>query len=197
MVDDGSGDRTAEVAAAFPNVRVLRNPGNRGKGYSVRHGMLEARGEWTVFTDADLSTPFEELEKLWAAAREGAAVAIGSRALDRTLIGVHQPYLREATGRIFNVFMRLVTGLPFSDTQCGFKLFRSCAAKKIFARQSLDGFGFDVEVLFIARRMGYSVAEVPVRWNDVAGTKVSLVRGMKAFLDPLRIRWNQLTGRYR
>lgn len=196
VVDDGSRDRTAEVAAAFPDVRVLHNPGNRGKGYSVRHGMLEARGEWTLFTDADLSTPIAELEKLWAAVREGAAVAIGSRALDRTLIGVHQPYLRETMGRIFNLFMRLATGLPFSDTQCGFKLFRSCAAKKIFARQSLDGFGFDVEVLFIARRLGYSIAEVPVRWNDVAGTKVSLARGMKAFLDPLRIRWNQLTGRY-
>lgn len=196
VVDDGSRDRTAEVAAAFSNVRVLHNPGNRGKGYSVRHGMLEARGEWTLFTDADLSTPIAELEKLWEAAREGAAVAIGSRALDRTLIGVHQPYLRETSGRIFNLFMRLVTGLPFTDTQCGFKLFRSCAARKIFARQSLDGFGFDVEVLFIARRLGYSVAEVPVRWNDVAGTKVSLVRGVKAFLDPLRIRWNQLTGRY-
>ena len=196
VVDDGSRDGTAEVAARFPNVRVLRNPGNRGKGYSVRHGMLEARGEWTLFTDADLSTPMGELEKLWAAAREGAAVAIGSRALDRTLIGVHQPYVRESSGRVFNLFVRLVTGLPFSDTQCGFKLFRSCAARKIFARQSLDGFGFDVEVLFIARRLGYSIAEVPVRWNDVAGTKVSLVRGMKAFLDPLRIRWNQLTGRY-
>lgn len=196
VVDDGSRDCTAQVAARFPGVRVLRNPGNRGKGYSVRHGMLEARGEWTMFTDADLSTPVEELEKLWAAAREGAAVAIGSRALDRSLIGVHQPYLRETSGRLFNLFMRMVTGLPFHDTQCGFKLFRSCAARKIFARQSLDGFGFDVEVLFIARRLGYPVAEVPVRWNDVAGTKVSLARGMQAFLDPLRIRWNQLTGRY-
>ena len=124
-------------------------------------------------------------------------MAIGSRALDRTLIGVRQPYLRETSGRVFNLFMRLATGLSFRDTQCGFKLFRSCAARKIFARQVLDGFGFDVEVLFIARRMGYRVAEVPVRWNDVAGTKVSLVRGMKAFLDPLLIRWNQLTGRYR
>lgn len=196
VVDDGSRDRTAQVAARYPGVRVLRNPGNRGKGYSVRHGILEARGEWTLFTDADLSTPIEELEKLWAAAREGAEVAIGSRALDRTLIGVHQPYLRETSGRVFNLFMRLATGLPFHDTQCGFKLFHSPAARKIFARQLLDGFGFDVEVLFIARRLGYRVAEVPVRWNDVAGTKVSLVRGMKAFLDPLRIRWNQLTGRY-
>lgn len=196
VVDDGSRDRTAQVAARFPGVRVLRNPGNRGKGYSVRHGMLEARGEWTLFTDADLSTPLEELEKLWAAVREGAEVAIGSRALDRTLIGVHQPRLREASGRVFNLFMRLATGLPFHDTQCGFKLFRSSAARMIFARQLLDGFGFDVEVLFIARRLGYRVAEVPVRWNDVAGTKVSLARGMKAFLDPLHIRWNQLTGRY-
>lgn len=196
VVDDGSRDRTAEMAARFPGVRVLSNPGNRGKGYSVRHGMLEARGEWTLFTDADLSTPLEELKKLWAAACAGAEVAIGSRALDRALIGVRQPFLREASGRVFNLFMRAATGLPFHDTQCGFKLFRSCAARKIFALQMLDGFGFDVEVLFIARRLGYRVVEVPVRWNDVAGTKVSLARGLNAFLDPLRVRWNQLMRRY-
>jgi len=197
VVDDGSRDGTAEAARAA-GARVLQNPGNRGKGYTVRHGMLEAKGEWALFTDADLSAPIEELDKLWSAvAREQAQVAIGSRAMDRSLIGVHQPFFREAMGRFFNVAMRLVTGLPFHDTQCGFKLFEARAAREIFGRQRLEGFGFDVEVLYIARRLGCRAVEVPVRWNDVAGTKVSLWRGMMAFLDPLKVRWNGLTGKYR
>jgi glycosyltransferase involved in cell wall biosynthesis len=197
VVDDGSRDATAEVARAA-GVRVLRNPGNRGKGYSVRHGMLEAKGDWALFSDADLSAPIGELETLWAAAeREGAPCAIGSRALDRSLIGVHQPAFREQMGRVFNLLMRLETGLPFHDTQCGFKLFQTSAAREIFRRQRLDGFGFDVEVLFIAKRLGYRTLEVPVRWNDVAGTKVSMLLGAKGFLDPLKVRWNGLTGKYR
>lgn len=202
VVDDGSSDGTAALveraAAADPAVRLLRNPGNRGKGYSVRHGMLEARGEWALFTDADLSTPIGELEKLEQAAREsGARVAIGSRAAEGARIDVRQPGLREAAGRFFNVVMRCVTGLPYRDTQCGFKLFEAGAAREIFRRQVLDGFGFDVEVLYIARKLGIPVAEAPVRWSDVAGTKVSLARGLDAFLDLLRIRRNDLAGRYR
>lgn len=197
VVDDGSGDGTAE-AARIAGARLLQNPGNRGKGYSVRHGMLEAAGEWALFTDADLSAPIEEIEKLWQAVeREAAAAAIGSRALDRSLIGVRQPWFRENMGRFFNLVMRLSTGLPFHDTQCGFKLFEQGAAREIFGRQRLDGFGFDVEVLFIALRLGYRAIEVPVRWNDAAGTTVSPWRGLKAFLDPLRVRWNGITGKYR
>ncbi len=197
VVDDGSTDDTA-AAAARPGIRLLRNPGNRGKGYSVRHGMLEARGEWILFTDADLSAPIEELSKLAEAARAGQArVAIGSRAIDRSLIARRQPGLREAAGRFFNLVMRLVTGLPFRDTQCGFKLFEARAAREIFRRQLLDGFGFDVEALFIARRLGYTVVEVPVRWSDVEGTKVSTLRGLNAFFDLLRIRRNQIAGKYR
>jgi dolichyl-phosphate beta-glucosyltransferase len=197
VVDDGSRDGTVEVAEKA-GVRVLRNPGNRGKGYSVKHGMMQAKGEWALFTDADLSSPIEDIEKLWNAVdREGAAGAIGSRALDRSLIGVHQPAFREVMGRIFNMVMRLVTGLPYKDTQCGFKLFESRAAQEIFGRQQADGFGFDVEVLFIAKQLGYKMVEVPVRWNDVAGTKVSLWRGMSAFFDPVKVRWNGLTGKYR
>lgn len=197
VVDDGSRDQTAAVAAGA-GARVLTNPGNRGKGYTVRHGMLEACGEWALLTDADLSAPIEDLETLWSAvAREGADGAIGSRALDRSLIGVHQPMFRETMGRIFNLVIRMITGLPYKDTQCGFKLFQSMAAREIFKRQLLDGFGFDVEVLFIARRLGYRILEVPVRWNDVAGTKVSMWRGMMAFVDPLKVRWNSLSGRYR
>jgi glycosyltransferase involved in cell wall biosynthesis len=197
VVDDGSRDGTAGVARAA-GVRVLQNPGNRGKGYSVRHGMLEAKGDWALFSDADLSAPIEELETLWSAAeREDAPCAIGSRALDRSLIGVHQSAFREQMGRVFNLLMRIETGLPFEDTQCGFKLFQTSAAREICRRQRLDGFGFDVEMLFIARRLGYRTVEVPVRWNDVAGTKVSMLLGAKGFLDPLKVRWNGLTGKYR
>jgi glycosyltransferase involved in cell wall biosynthesis len=202
VVDDGSRDGTVtlveNIAARLPSVRLLRNPGNRGKGYSVRHGMLEAKGEWALFTDADLSSPIEELEKLWTKSQKARAqVAIGSRALDRSLIGTHQPLLREYAGRAFNLVVRVTTGLPFWDTQCGFKLFETRAAREIFRRQQLERFGFDVEVLFIARKLGYTAIEVPVRWNDVAGTKVSPLNGLAAFLDPLRVRMNQLKGRYR
>lgn len=197
VVDDGSIDATAETAGRA-GARVLRNPGNRGKGYSVRHGMLEAQGEWALFTDADLSSPIEELDKLWRCVEaENAQAAIGSRALDRSLVGVHQPPFREFMGRFFNLVMRLVTGLPFHDTQCGFKLFQTAAAREVFSRQKLDGFGFDVEVLYIARHLGYRVLEVPVKWNDAAGTKVSVLRGMAAFLDPFKVRRNAIAGKYR
>jgi len=197
VVNDGSRDGTAE-AARRAGARVLENPGNRGKGYAVRHGMLKAEGDWVLFSDADLSAPIEDLDILWAAAeREKAQVAIGSRALDRSLVGVHQPWLRETMGRVFNLAMRIATGLPFHDTQCGFKLFEKSAAREIFKRQLLDGFGFDVEVLYIAKHLGYRSLEVPVHWNNVEGTKVSLWRGMAAFLDPLTVRWNGILGKYR
>jgi len=197
VVDDGSRDRTVDVARAA-GVRVLQNPGNRGKGYSVKHGALEASGGWVLFTDADLSAPIEDLEKLWGAAeRSQAQVAIGSRAVDRSLVGVHQPLLRELVGRFFNLVMRMVTGLPFRDTQCGFKLIEASAARQVFSRQRLDGFGFDVEVLYIAQSLNYRCLEVAVRWNNVEGTKVSNWRGMLAFLDLLKVRWNGLLGRYR
>jgi glycosyltransferase involved in cell wall biosynthesis len=177
---------------------VLQNPGNRGKGYSVKHGMLEAKGEWTLFTDADLSSPIGEVEKLWTAVeRAGAQIAVGSRAVDRSLVGVRQPLLREATGRVFNAVMRLVTGLNFKDTQCGFKLFQTSAGREVFSRQQLDGFGFDVEVLFIAGKLGLQAVEVPVRWDNVEGTKVSMWLGFVAFLDLLKVRRNGIQGKYR
>ena len=200
VVDDGSTDGTAAVAErAGAPVRLLRNPGNRGKGYAIRHGMLEATGDWVLFSDADLSAPIEELDKLMEAAeREGAQVAIGSRALNRALIGVHQSVFRENAGRIFNLIMRIVVGLPFWDTQCGFKLFRREAAREIFRRQRLDGFGFDVEALFIARKLGFKTIEVPVRWSHSEGTKVSMIRdSLNMFLDLVRVRLHQLQGHYR
>jgi dolichyl-phosphate beta-glucosyltransferase len=202
VVDDGSTDGTDDAASVFavanPNIRVLRNPGNRGKGYSVRHGMLEARGEWRLFSDADLSTPIEELEKLWRAVSQGKnEIAIGSRALDRSLIGVHQPGYRESMGRVFNAFMRAATGLPISDTQCGFKLFRGDVAQEVFSRQILERFGFDAEVLYIASRRNYRIAEVPVRWNHVEGSKVGMLTGIHAFGELAEIRLNSLRGKYR
>jgi dolichyl-phosphate beta-glucosyltransferase len=202
VVDDGSTDSTAEAANAFakgnPNIRVLLNPGNRGKGYSVRHGMLKAQAEWRLFSDADLSTPIEELEKLWCeVARGEQEIAIGSRALDRSLIGVHQPGLRETMGRIFNGVMRAATGLHIADTQCGFKLFRGDVAEEVFSRQTLERFGFDAEVLYIAARRGYQIAEIPVRWNHVEGSKVGMLTGLHAFGELLEIRLNSLGGKYK
>ena len=202
IVDDGSRDATVQVAESASGsdaaIRVLRNPGNKGKGYSVRHGMLEAKGEWLLFSDADLSTPMAELEKLWAALqRDGSTVAIGSRALDRSLIGVHQPGFRETAGKIFNFVMRVVIGLPISDTQCGFKLFRRDVATRVFAKQTLEGFGFDVEVLFLAKKLGAKISEVPVRWNHAENSRVSALNGIQAFMELAQVRWNDLLGRYR
>jgi glycosyltransferase involved in cell wall biosynthesis len=202
IVDDGSSDATFQTASGFadanPNLRVLKNPGNRGKGYSVRHGMQEARGEWRLFSDADLSAPIEELDKLChAVAQRKAKVAIGSRALDRSLIGVHQPGFRETAGRFFNAVMRVAVGLPIADTQCGFKLFHKDAAETVFSRQRLERFGFDVEILYVARKHGFQIAEIPVRWNHAEGSKVGMMTGLQAFGELAQVRWNDVRGLYK
>ncbi|HWY49183.1 MAG TPA: dolichyl-phosphate beta-glucosyltransferase [Bryobacteraceae bacterium] len=193
VVDDGSRDATAGVVDKYSKppspIRLLRNPGNRGKGYAVRHGMLDAEGDWILYTDADLSSPIEELQKLSsAAAAQNAVIAIGSRAVDRSLVAVHQSAFREYSGRFFNLVMRTVTGLPFHDTQCGFKLYRADAAKEVFSRQEQDGFSFDVEDLVIAKKLGLRAVEVPVRWSNVEGTKVTMGQGIRSFTDLLQIR---------
>ena len=202
VVDDGSSDGTAQAAEAAHDVnacvRVLRNPGNRGKGYAVRHGMLDSKMDWRLLTDADLSAPIEEFEKLWNAVKDGeAGVAIGSRALDRSLIGVHQPGFRESAGKVFNFVMQTFVGLHIHDTQCGFKLFRGDAASQVFERQRIERFGFDVEALFVARKLGFRIAEVPIRWNHVEGSKVGMLNGAQSFVDLVKIRWYQMTGKYR
>jgi glycosyltransferase involved in cell wall biosynthesis len=202
VVDDGSRDGTAALVEKtqqrHTGLRLLKNPGNRGKGFTVRHGILEAKGDWILYSDADLSAPIGELDKLLdAAERAGAQVAIGSRAIDRSLVGVHQSAFRELSGRVFNVVMRTITGLPFHDTQCGFKLFRAAAAREIFSRQQLDGFSFDVEDLVIAKTLGLRAIEVPVVWNNVEGTKVSTLAGVASFGALFGIRWRSLTGRYK
>ncbi len=193
MVDDGSRDATAAVAEEYSKppspIRLLRNPGNKGKGYAVRHGVLDAAGEWILYTDADLSSPIEEQQKLYSAAlAQNAVIAIGSRAVDRSLVAVHQSAFREYSGRFFNLVMRTVTGLPFHDTQCGFKLYRADAAKEVFSRQEQDGFSFDVEDLVIAKKLGLRAVEVPVRWSNVEGTKVTMAQGIRSFTDLLQIR---------
>jgi len=201
IVDDGSTDGTARVAEESARrmapVRLVSNGRNRGKGYSVRHGMLEARGEVALFTDADLSSPIEESEKLIAALEAGNQVAIGSRALDRSLITVRQSRFRETAGVVFNGFVRFFTGLPLLDTQCGFKAFLREPSRIIFEQQRIERFGFDPEILFLAKRHGLRVKEVPVRWAHDPATKVHVLRdSLTMFGDLLYIRWNWLLGRY-
>ncbi len=201
VVDDGSADRTAlvagESAGSIANLRVLSNGVNRGKGYSVRHGSLQAQGDVVLFTDADLSAPIEEAEKLLAALKDHD-VAIGSRAMDRRLIETHQSLFREFAGILFNKVVRTILRLPFVDTQCGFKAFRRERCRIIFEQQTIERFGFDPELLYLARHHGLSTAEVPVRWAHSAATKVSMFRdSLQMFADVFVIRWNGLMGRYR
>ena len=200
VVDDGSRDGTVQCvelkSRGWPALRVVKNPGNHGKGYSVRHGMLEARGKIVLFTDADLSAPIEEADKLLAALSTND-VAIGSRAMNRKLIEVHQPWTREIAGIVFNTIVRVVLGLNFEDTQCGFKAFRREKSKTIFEQQRIERFGFDPELLFLAQRNGLSIAEVPVRWSNAPGTTVSMWDGIRAmFFEVAKIRWNAMTGKY-
>jgi glycosyltransferase involved in cell wall biosynthesis len=201
IVDDGSRDRTAAVAETFAGkisgLRALSNGTNRGKGYSVRHGMLEATGELVLFTDADLSAPIEESDKLIGALKNGYDVAIGSRALNRSLISTHESPFREFAGIIFNKIVRVVLWLPFVDTQCGFKAFRRERCRIIFELQRIEGFGFDPELLYLARHYGLRAIEIPVRWGHSPDTKVSMLRdSMKMFIDIFVIRWNALSGKY-
>lgn len=200
VVDDGSTDHTAQVVSALarsiPNLFLLSNGSNRGKGFSVRHGMLEAHGRIALFTDADLSAPIEESQKLFTAL-ESADVAIGSRALNRRLIEIHQSRWRELAGILFNRILRLLTGLPFEDTQCGFKAFAMPGSRIVFELQRIEDFGFDPEILFLAKRHGLRVVEVPVRWSHDPRTKVHVLRdSARMLLDLLLILWNDLLGRY-
>jgi dolichyl-phosphate beta-glucosyltransferase len=202
VVNDGSSDDTADVvrrcAATRPGVRLLQNPGNRGKGYSVRHGMLEAQGEVLLFSDADLSSPIAEAEKLFAAIAAGADIAIGSRWLKTELQLRRQPLHRQIYGRIFNLALRLILGIQFKDTQCGFKAFTRRAAQTLFPLQRIERWGFDPELLYLAKRLQLQVEEVPVAWAHREGTRINPLRdGMLMFGEMLQIRWNGLRGEYR
>jgi len=200
VVDDGSSDATAQVVEScqgrVARLRLVSNGTNRGKGYSVRHGMIEASGRVALFTDADLSAPIEEADKLLGAL-EKFDVAIGSRALDRSLIATRQSGIRELAGKSFNWAVRLVIGVPFVDTQCGFKGFRRERARIIFEQQRIERFGFDPELLFLARRHGLSAVEIPVRWAHDPATRVHVLGdGLRMVLELALIRWNSLMGRY-
>jgi glycosyltransferase involved in cell wall biosynthesis len=201
VVDDGSRDSTAEVVRSFaaqaPEVRLVQNPGNRGKGYSVRSGMLQALGEVVMFSDADLSAPIEEAERLFSAIADGADIAIGSRWLDRSRQTIHQPIYRQFFGRCFNGVTRGVMGLHFADTQCGFKAFTRAAAQTVFQLQTIERWGFDPEILFIALKRGYHVKEVSVTWGHDERTRMSYLKdGMRMLEDIAIVRWNALLGRY-
>ena len=201
VVDDGSTDRTARVAESWrnriPQLRVLSNGTNRGKGFSVRHGSLEARGDIVLFTDADLSAPIEEAPKLLDALKT-YDVAIGSRAMDRSKIEVHESAFREFAGIVFNKIVRITLRLPFVDTQCGFKAFRRERCRIIFEQQTIERFGFDPELLYLARHHGLSTVEVSVRWSHSPATKINMMRdSVQMFIDVFIIRWNALRGRYK
>lgn len=201
VVNDGSRDGTAAAVQAFarhaPEVRMIENGSNRGKGYSVRNGLLQARGEVVMFTDADLSAPMEEAERLFAAVAAGADIAIGSRWLERGRQTHRQPLYRQFFGRCFNAVTRMVMGLHFADTQCGFKAFTREAAQTVFQLQTIERWGFDPEILFIALKRGYRIQEVPVSWAHDERTRMSYLKdGMKMLEEIAIIRWNALVGRY-
>lgn len=201
VVDDGSTDHTATLARSYAqnneNVRLVQNPGNRGKGYSVRHGVMNAQGRVILFTDADLSSPIEEAPKLLEAIAAGADIAIGSRWMRSELQTRRQSAARQVLGRAFNLLSRTVLSLNFKDTQCGFKAFRRGAAKAIFPLQKIERWGFDPEILFLARRSGFKVVEVPVVWSHDTGTRINpLADGSRMVGEMLRIRWYSLAGKY-
>ena len=202
VVNDGSHDRTPdlvrEYAAHHRNLLLVENPGNRGKGYSVRNGMLNATGKILLFSDADLSAPIEEAPKLFAAIESGADIAIGSRWLQPELQTHRQSVLRQFYGRLFNLALRILLGLNFKDTQCGFKVFTLESAQKIFPQQKIERWGFDPELLFLARKHRLKVVEVGVAWAHDEGTRINPLRdGMRMFGEVLRIRWNAWSGKYR
>lgn len=201
VVDDGSRDDTAEIVRSYAQksalVRLVDNFVNRGKGYSVRNGVLHARGEFILFTDADMSSPIEEAPKLLQPLLDEADIAIGSRWAKSELQTKRQSLVRQFLGRVFNLLLRLILRLDFKDTQCGFKAFRREAAKAVFPLQRIEGWGFDPEVLFLARKQGFRTVEVPVRWGHDTRTRINpILDGAQMVSDMLLIRWNSITGKY-
>ncbi len=204
VVDDGSSDATTEAAknvcAEFPDIKtnVIRYDQNRGKGFAVKTGLVSAENDIALFSDADLSTPIEELPKLIEPIENGDFdITLGSRALDRTLIGEHQPWRREQGGKVFNLFVRKLTGLPFWDTQCGFKAFNMKKFRPLLDVMTINRFGFDVEFLFVADYNRLRLKEIPVRWNDVEGSKLKVFRDTRRMFSELnQIRKNAKNGIY-
>lgn len=201
IINDGSRDNTGQVARNYARrnsaVRVIENPGNCGKGYSVRHGMLNAHGDILLFIDADLASSIFESPKLLEAIGAGADVAIGSRWLRPELQTERQSNLRQLMGRIYNLLLRLVLGLNYKDTQCGFKAFTRDAAQAIFSAQRVERWGFDPELLFLAHKFGFKVTEVPVVLAHADESKINPIGdGLRMFHEMLSVRWNSMTGQY-
>ena len=201
VVNDGSSDDTAQIVQGFmarhATLQLVENPGNHGKGYSVSNGMLHATGDMLLFSDADLSSPIAEADKLFSALAEGADVAIGSRWLRTELQIRRQPVHRQIFGRMFNLALRLILGLHFRDTQCGFKAFTRPAARAIFPLQRIERWGFDPELLFLAQKLGLTVKEIPVAWSHREGTRINPLRdGIRMFGEIWKIRWNSISGKY-
>lgn len=194
VVSDGSTDQTVAIAKSFNQnqlpIRVLHNKKNRGKGATVRRGVAAAQGEWVLFSDADMSTPIEEIVKLEKVMMDGADVVIASRALTGSDISDHQPFYREWMGKTFNLLVQSIVLPGLQDTQCGFKMFKRDIARKVFLALTIPGFGFDVEMLYLAKRAGAEIQEVPVSWHNVLDSKVSPLRhATQMFLDLFRVRW--------
>jgi len=202
VVDDGSQDDTVQIVSDLSNqitgLKVITNGRNRGKGFAVRRGMLEAIGNLILMSDADQSSPIEEMDKLLPPIQNGQTdIAIGSRALEESLIDIHQPFYRERLGCFYNDLIQLFVLRGIKDTQCGFKLFRREVVRDVFPRMQLDGFAFDVEVLFVARKLGYRISEIPITWRNDPDTRIKLFRhGSKMLADLFRIRWNDYKGLY-
>lgn len=197
VVDDGSSDETPHLVESMmkshPQLRLIRLPTNRGKGGAVKTGVFNARGEYILFSDADLSTPIEELFNLFYWIEKGYDIAIASRGLPQSRLEVHQPFFREFMGRIFNLLVRLFLLPGIYDTQCGFKLFRREVAMEVFKRQRFEGFSFDFEILYIARKLNYKIKEVPVVWRNAPGSKVKVLRnGFSSLLDIFKTRWRKI-----
>lgn len=199
VVSDGSSDNTVSVVKQLniPTVKTIEYSPNRGKGYAVKTGMLQAKGDYILFSDADLSTPIEQIQKFMPYAFE-FDVMIGSRALDRRLLAKKQPFYRDFIGRVFNKIVRIFAVRGIKDTQCGFKWFTRKAAKEVFTKVSIEGFGFDVEALMIAQKLGYKIKEIPVVWINDEATKVSPIKdSIRMFCDVLKVRYNAMTGKYK
>lgn len=199
VIDDGSKDGTSAMVGeiSLSNVSLIRHPFNRGKGAAVRDGILSSKGSLILISDADMSTPIEEIEKLILFIDKGFDIVVGSRGLKKSEITVRQPWYRETMGKIFNIFVRALLIRGIKDTQCGFKLFKADTAKKIFGKCRIKGFSFDVEALFLARKMGYKIKEVPIRWLNSPDSRVRIIEEpAKMFADLLRIRLNSIMGRY-
>jgi len=195
VIDDGSKDKTlnllSEYSQNMPNLIVLKNESNQGKGFSVKKGVLKSKGDIILFTDADLSTPIGELDKLISWLGRGYQISIGSRDLPESQVKRHQVWYRELMGKTFNRIIRLILNLDYYDTQCGFKCFKRDAAVEVFKSLKICGFSFDVEILFIAEKKGIKVKEVPVLWYNSPESKVKIVRdSLKMLRDILKLRFN-------